>query len=132
MSPAERDQMPRNGVDRVPAGVDGIEIKISLAAEDVESGLQAGLSRDAAERRQIWFCEYLQGHRGPTALPLLARGLIVRLRNKPGRRDDVTLKLRARRDASIRSPGATGPRRGSGARGWRATGSATGTSCPRH
>jgi hypothetical protein len=76
-------------------GCRGIEIKVTLGAELVDAGLAAfDLSADAAQRRRIWFCEHLDGHGGPAALPLFARGLILRVRSKKGSADDSTLKLR--------------------------------------
>lgn len=70
-----------------------MEIKVTLAAEMVERGRQAfriGLAE--AERRSIWFGELLASH-GDQELPLLSRGIIIRIRQK-GEDDDATLKLR--------------------------------------
>jgi hypothetical protein len=79
-----------------PPGVDGVEIKATFGAGQVDKGLAAfGLDRDAAERRRIWFGESPRG-RGddPPALPLLARGIILRVRKRADHADDATLKLR--------------------------------------
>jgi len=79
----------------LPSGVDGVEIKVTLGAEMVERGRQAfriGLAQ--AERRSIWFAERLVRHGDPAALPLLSRGVIIRIRQREGEDDDATLKLR--------------------------------------
>jgi hypothetical protein len=79
----------------LPPGVDGVEIKVTLAAEMVERGRQAfriGLAQ--AERRSIWFGERLARHGDPAELPLLSRGVIIRIRQREGEDDDATLKLR--------------------------------------
>jgi len=79
----------------VPSGVDGVEIKVTLDEGWVDNGLAAfHLDLAVAERRRIWFCEYRRGSGGPAALPLLARGLILRVRSRSGHADDSTLKLR--------------------------------------
>jgi hypothetical protein len=78
----------------LPPGVDGVEIKVTLAAEMVELGRQAfriGLAQ--AERRSIWFGELLASDDGQN-LPLLSRGVIIRIRQREGEDDDATLKLR--------------------------------------
>jgi hypothetical protein len=79
----------------LPPGVDGVEIKVTLGAAMVERGRQAfriGLAQ--AERRSIWFAERL-GRQGDSAeLPLLSRGVIIRVRQREGEDDDATLKLR--------------------------------------
>jgi hypothetical protein len=79
----------------LPPGVDGVEIKVTLGAEMVERGRQAlriGLAQ--AERRSIWFAERLARHADPVGLPLLSRGVIIRIRQREGEDDDATLKLR--------------------------------------
>jgi hypothetical protein len=78
----------------LPPGVDGVEIKVTLAAEMVDRGRQAfriGLAQ--AERRSIWFGELLASQ-GDQELPLLSRGVIIRIRQREGEDDDATLKLR--------------------------------------
>jgi hypothetical protein len=52
-----------------------------------------GLSADAGKPRRIWFGEVLDGLEGPGVLPLLARGVILRVRGKK-KTGDVTGKLR--------------------------------------
>jgi hypothetical protein len=81
------------GLDPLPAGVDGVEIKVTLNADQIEDGLVAfDLDRRQASRRQIWFCEEVAAVE-PVALPLFARGLILRLRSTDGEADS-TVKLR--------------------------------------
>lgn len=87
--------MASDGANAVPSGVDGVELKVTLGAELVDTVLAAfGLDTAPAERRRIWFCEQLGGHGGPGSLPLLARGIILRVRTRADRADDSTLKLR--------------------------------------
>jgi hypothetical protein len=95
--PPLRDNSPMSTerTSALPPGVDGVEIKITLGAEMVERGRQAfriGLAQ--AERRSIWFGERLVRHGDPAALPLLSRGVIIRIRQREGEDDDATLKLR--------------------------------------
>jgi hypothetical protein len=85
--------MSSAGLDALPAGVDGVEIKVTLDADQIEDGLAAfDLDRGLASRRQIWFCEHVAPLE-PVALALSARGLILRLRSTDGKADS-TLKLR--------------------------------------
>jgi hypothetical protein len=79
----------------LPLGVDGVEIKVTLGAAMVERGRQAfriGLAQ--AERRSIWFAERLVRQGDSAELPLLSRGVIIRIRQREGEDDDATLKLR--------------------------------------
>lgn len=87
--------MSPDRLDAPPPGVEWVEIKVTLGPELVDRGLAAfSLDKGAAERRRIWFCEHLGGHRGPKELPLLARGVILRVRKRADHADDATLKLR--------------------------------------
>lgn len=75
--------------------LDGIEIKVTIGAEQVQMARQAlALSGDDGRRRRIYFCEDVAGARGSAALPLLDNGIILRLRANKGGRDDSTVKLR--------------------------------------
>jgi len=87
--------MPIDNADTVPPGIEWVELKVTLGAEQVDAGL-AGFALDAgsAERRSIWFCERIDAHGGPAMLPLLARGAILRVRKIRDSPDDSTLKLR--------------------------------------
>jgi hypothetical protein len=79
----------------LPPGVEAVEIKVTLGAAMVERGRQAfriGLAQ--AERRSIWFAERLMGQGDSAELPLLSRGVIIRVRQREGEDDDATLKLR--------------------------------------
>jgi hypothetical protein len=79
----------------LPPGVEGVEIKVTLGAAMVDRGREAfriGLAR--AERRSIWFAERLVRQGDPGELPLLSRGVIIRIRQREGEDDDATLKLR--------------------------------------
>jgi hypothetical protein len=91
----ENSDMAIDGTNAVPPGVEGVELKVTLGADQVDAALAAfGLDTEAAERRRIWFCEQLGGHGGPDTLPLLARGIILRVRKRADHADDSTLKLR--------------------------------------
>jgi hypothetical protein len=82
-------------VDSVPPGIEWVELKVTLGAKQVDAGLAGfGLEPGSAERRSIWFCERIDVHGGPATLPLLAHGVILRVRKRRDRPDDSTLKLR--------------------------------------
>ena len=79
----------------VPPGIEWVELKVTLGAEQVDAGLAGfGLKAGSAERRSIWFCDRIDAHGGPAMLPLLARGAILRVRKIRDSPDDSTLKLR--------------------------------------
>ena len=64
-------------------GLDGVEIKLNFDAAQIDDALRVfGLGADAGKPRRIWFGEILDGAEGAGALPLLARGVIVRIRAK--------------------------------------------------
>jgi hypothetical protein len=70
-----------------------VEVKMNFDATQIEQAKQVfGLDRESKDR-QIWFGEILSGHDGRDALPLLDRGVILRVRAKK-KSGDVTLKLR--------------------------------------
>jgi hypothetical protein len=88
-----------------------VEIKVSFGAEHLAEAASAfGLRAADAEERDIWFCEYLDGPAGPTGLPLLDQGIILRLRRRRGRADDATMKIRRSEQAPL--PGDWRPRLG--------------------
>jgi len=75
-------------------GLDGVELKLNVAADRIDRACQVfGLDAAAAKPRRIWFGEVLDGRDGPGALPLSARGIVLRVRAKRTG-GDVTLKLR--------------------------------------
>lgn len=77
------------------ARLDGIEIKVTVGAEQVQVARHAlALSGDDGRRRRIYFCEDVTGAGGAAALPLLDNGIILRLRQNKGSKDDSTVKLR--------------------------------------
>jgi hypothetical protein len=77
------------------ARLDGIEVKVTLGAEQVQAARHAlALSGDDGRRRRIYFCEDVAAAGGPAALPLLDNGIILRLRQNKGSKDDSTVKLR--------------------------------------
>ena len=112
-----------------PPGVDGVEIKVTLGAEMVERGRQAFLHRACLGRtRSIWFAERPVRQGDSVELPLLSRGVIIRVRQREYD-DDATLKLRGVEDASIPTAGVDGPSRLASAPSSRATGSASAICC---
>jgi hypothetical protein len=87
--------MPTESANAAPPGIEWVELKVTLGAEQVDAGLAAfALQPGSAERRSIWFCDRIDAHGGPTMLPLLARGTILRVRKVRDGADDSTLKLR--------------------------------------
>jgi len=70
------------------------EIKLNVEAPQIAKAMQAfGIEETEGKDRDIWFGEILDGRDGPIALPLSARGVILRVRTK-GNGGDCTLKLR--------------------------------------
>ena len=71
-----------------------VEIKVNFTGSQIEKAKEAfGLKPDAAEKRDIYFGEIRTGRDGREALPLLDRGVILRVRAKKDT-GDVTVKLR--------------------------------------
>ena len=71
-----------------------VEIKVNVGAAQIEQAMQVfGLAPDKGKKRRIWFGEVVDGRDGPGALPLLDRGVILRVRGKKSG-GDSTLKLR--------------------------------------
>jgi len=78
-----------------PAGIERVELKVTITEEQVNDGLrELGLDSDDAEPRDIYFCERVYPNRQPIILPLFERGIILRFRRIRGGTDDSTLKLR--------------------------------------
>jgi hypothetical protein len=80
-----------------PDGVESVELKVTLGAPQVNDALdEFGLDPDsaAAERREIFFCEQVGPPSDPMPLPLLARGIILRIRKIQDGPDEATVKLR--------------------------------------
>jgi hypothetical protein len=70
------------------------EIKLNVGAAQIGKAMQVfGLSPTGGAERKIWFGEIRTGRDGRDALPLLARGVIIRVRAK-AKSGDVTIKLR--------------------------------------
>jgi hypothetical protein len=75
-------------------GVDRFEIKLNFDASQIDKAMAVfGIDPDKGKDRRIWFAEIRAGRDGPEALPLLGRGVILRVRAKKSS-GDVTLKLR--------------------------------------
>jgi hypothetical protein len=81
--------------DGIPAlgGLDAVEIKLNFDPDQIEDALRVFGFNTSGKQRRIWFGEILDGEQGPDALPLLARGVILRVRAKNSS-GDVTVKLR--------------------------------------
>jgi hypothetical protein len=93
----DNSDMSNDGPGSPPDGVEWVELKVTLGGTQVDAGLREfELDPDGAdaERREILFCERVDGPSGPIVLPLLARGIILRIRQIKGGPDDSTLKLR--------------------------------------
>ncbi len=87
--------MSIEAANATPPGIEWVELKVTLGAEQVDAGLAGfALEPRSAEQRSIWFCERIDAYGGPAMLPLLARGAILRVRKIRGSSDDSTLKLR--------------------------------------
>ncbi len=71
-----------------------VEIKVNFTGSQIEQAKTVfGLDRESKDRK-IWFGEIVTGHDGRDALPLLERGVILRVRATKKKSGDVTLKLR--------------------------------------
>ena len=71
-----------------------VEIKVNFTGSQIEQAKRVfGLEPDDADKRDIWFGEIRTGRDGRAALPLLDRGVILRVRAKKDS-GEVTLKLR--------------------------------------
>src|SRR5262245_23157866 len=85
--------MPKNpGQDdpiaRGTAGVQGVELKVTIAEEKEGAAADAfGLDPGKGERRRIFFFDTLD-------LALFNKGLVLRAREVRGGRDDSTVKIR--------------------------------------
>ena len=86
--------MSAGGLKDAPGDVEQFEIKVNFGASQIEEAMQVfGLDPDAGKERQSWFGEITSGRDGRDALPLLGRGVILRVRAQADE-GDVTLKLR--------------------------------------
>jgi hypothetical protein len=80
--------------------LDGVEIKVTLAGEQTPAAVQA-LHLPAEERPwRIYFCEDVTAGVSP-GTPLLDLGVVLRAREKPGGKDDTTIKLRPCRRSQL-------------------------------
>jgi hypothetical protein len=89
--------MANNDLRSPPDGVGSVELKVTLAERQVDNALgKLGLDPDgaAAEPREIYFCERVGPSSEAMPLPLLARGIILRIRKVRDGPDDATVKLR--------------------------------------
>jgi hypothetical protein len=94
---AGEPERSNDGLRSPPGGIEWVELKVTLDRTRVDDGLRTlDLDPDgaAAERREIYFCERVDPPKGPVVLPLLARGVILRIRKIQHGPDDSTLKLR--------------------------------------
>jgi hypothetical protein len=79
---------------------DGIEIKVTLGRDQTESAVQKLNLPSGRPRWQIYFCEDVAAGISP-GTPLLDGGVILRARDKPGGKDDATVKLRPCRRSQL-------------------------------
>ena len=73
--------------------LDSVEIKLTLAGDEVDLAVQALHLPPDQPVWQIHFCEDVTEAIGTTT-PLLDLGVVLRARRRPGERDDTTVKLR--------------------------------------
>ena len=86
-----------HGPSSPPGGVEWVELKVTLGGLQVDDALRAfdlDPGGPDAERREIFFGERVGRPGDPVVLPLLARGIILRVRKIQDDPDDSTLKLR--------------------------------------
>jgi len=70
---------PRDATD----GPTRFEIKLNVEAPQIAKAMQIfGIEEHDGKDRRIWFGEIIDGRDGITALPLSARGVILRVRTK--------------------------------------------------
>lgn len=82
-------------VARQTAGAETVEIKATIAAKNIRSGLKhLGLDTGNAERRFVYFFD-------TPRLTLFQSGVIVRARRVPGQDHDSTVKIRPVRAESV-------------------------------
>jgi hypothetical protein len=93
--------MSTDGHHSFPRGIKRVELKVTLVDTMVERGLaEFGLELESdppgeVGRRNVWSCERIDADGGPTMLPLLSRGIILRVRRDEEDGSGVsTLKLR--------------------------------------
>lgn len=79
---------------------DGVEVKVTLGRDQTESAVQKLGLPPGRPRWQIRFCEDVTAGISPET-PLLDRGVILRARDKPGGKDDATIKLRPCRRSQL-------------------------------
>jgi len=80
--------------------LDGIEIKVTVAGDQTPAALATlGLAPDRPTW-QIYFCEDVTEGLA-AATPLLDAGVILRARDRPGAKDDTTVKLRPCRRSQL-------------------------------
>jgi hypothetical protein len=83
----------RAGRSSGPTEPDGVEIKLNFGSSQINVALDLfEFDPDEGKPRRIWFGENRRGLDGRAALPLSARGIIVRVREK--KNSDITLKIR--------------------------------------
>jgi hypothetical protein len=89
--------MATDGENSDSGDITEVELKVSVKG-DVDHALgKLGIEEDKAKPRTIWFFEGVDPNGSPKELPLLHRGIIFRVRGKPGDADgESTLKLRGR------------------------------------
>jgi hypothetical protein len=91
----DNSDMSNDALNSPPDGVERVELKVTLGGTQVDAALREfSLDPSSAERREIFFCERVDASGDPVVLPLLSRGVILRLRQIQGSPDDSTVKLR--------------------------------------
>lgn len=86
--------------DRAWAPPDAVQIKVTVPASLLgPAWAELGLRDDHGERRRIYFCEDLTSLY--SRLPLLAGGVVLRLRHRAGGGGDSTVRLRPARRSRL-------------------------------
>jgi hypothetical protein len=80
--------------------LDGVEIKVTVQGEQTRSAVRVMRLPDDQPRWQIHFCEDVVAGASP-GTPLFDLGVILRARQKPGGKDDSTVKLRPCRRSAL-------------------------------
>ena len=79
---------------------DGVEIKVTLGGDGIGAAVDALGLPSGVDPWRIYFCEDVTPGLDP-GTPLLDRDVVLRARDKPGGKDDTTIKLRPCRRSQL-------------------------------
>jgi hypothetical protein len=86
--------------DRAATRLDGVEVKLTLAGDQVDQAVQTLELPPDRPAWRIHFCEDVT-EAVRTGPPLLDLGVVLRARRRPGEPDDTTIKLRPCRRSQL-------------------------------